>query len=54
MEVYHKVLVEPLLKLEGGNISAYFAPTRKMELLCGSLLCIIADDIAQRGAQVCI
>jgi len=51
-DIYDKVLVELLIKLEKGLFFAFVFPLHKNTLLCGSLHCIIADDIAQKGAMV--
>jgi hypothetical protein len=51
-EVYNTVLVEPLLELENGNLSAYVHPMNQRSVLCGTLLALLGDDMALRKTQV--
>ena len=52
--MYDHVLVEPILALEGGKFgSVYMAHLDTTLPLCGTLHCVLGDDIGQRKIQVC-
>ena len=51
-EIYKKVIIEPIKKLENGQELGFIFATKKIMHLCGTLHCVIADDIGQRQAQV--
>ena len=53
-EVYKKVIIDPIKKIENGEELGFIFARQKILPPYGTLHCVIADDIGQRVAQVCI